>query len=174
MKKIVAFIVAAAISSAFAAKCNYGNDIAWFERFVGFDSGIEWKDARINEELLPGVVKKSSKVVKNGKFAGMILGEEFSFSPDCKLMSVEMKVYDPSDEGRMVKKETAELRPDGKSVKAICDGNGWTYAEDPVTGKPDVPNMSCRCFDRKNRARPLGKYGCLDDFEIRALNAQIR
>ena len=165
MKKIVAFIVSAAISSAFAAKCNFDKSVREFEGWVEHSkimkgAKVEVDPATPDDPKEATVIYRTSKPVKDGIYSGKVMVDSYLFY-GCRLMEVHMDKVDP-ETGNVVANSIAFIRDNGK-LHAICPDGKLMYLADPFRF---APNLDCECFDLNGMPKKNGKYGCMTKSEF--------
>ena len=163
MKKAVALLAFVAIASFASPECNYAAKVADFEKRMGLRKVMEGAFEKVDDNI----VKKRSLPIPSGKDKGMWQTEEFFIGENCRIGEVVLSVVDPVTK-KYVSMKTAVMREDG-SLKAICEG-----ISDVVSTSDDDPekfeiNKNCECYGRNWKKVPFGKYGCLDNFEVKYL-----
>lgn len=154
-------IVTVATTLAFAAlafaspKCNLDSLAAYFEKKMGFESGMKGAS----------VTHRFNEVIRWSRDES--LREDFFIGLDCKLSNVVISVYDPQSRERLATR-TAVMRDDGESIKAVCEGSSSDVVIVNDDGSFSV-NRDCLCYDEDWNFVPSGRYGCLDELEIRYL-----
>ena len=152
MKKPIIAILALAAFAFAAPKCNLDSLAAYFEKKMGFESGMKGASVthRFNE-----VIRWS----RDESFR-----EDFFIGLDCKLSNVVISVYDHQSRERLSIR-TAVMRDDGESIKAVCEGSSSDVVIVNDDGSLSV-NRDCICFDEDWNQVPSGRYGCLEEREI--------
>ena len=183
MKKIVALIVSGAISSAFAAKCNFDKKVKEFEKRMELSSVMQ--GAKVSKELSSeeggsSRIQKYSKPIKSGQYMGLRQYADYGFV-GCDLLMVRVGKINPKTEEKAAE-ATVHLRKDG-NLKAMCKGRGNVLRVNPfsssmLAGNIDMePNPECVCYDGNSVERaPKKKVWCAEvsDFDGDAVTLDPR
>ena len=178
MKKIIVILIAALVSSAVAAKCNFDKSISNFEKRMKLVSIM--KGAAVSKEIDEtndgtSRIQKFSKPIKSGQYMGLRQYAVYGFI-GCNLHMVRAGKINPQN-GETAAEATIYLREDG-NLKALCKGKGRvlrvnTLNSSIMLGNYEMePNPDCVCYDENSIERtPNKKTWCAEaeDFDKNAV-----